>query len=239
MPLLGVIFDFDGVIADTEPLHLKAYQDVLANTSFTLNKETYYSDYLGFDDIGVFTSLAKNQGITLDDVELIKLVELKSRRFASLLKSNQILFPGTETCIKQLASFFPLAISSGALLTEIETILNKTKLRHYFKVIVSANDTKRSKPEPDPYLLAVELLTGRRDLPSQNDFIAVEDSLWGIQSAKRAGLKCIGVTHSYPADALIEADLIVPNLFTLKPDLLEQLCARINNSRQPNLIKDF
>ena len=112
----------------------------------------------------------------------------------------------------------------------IETILNKTKLRHYFKVIVSANDTKRSKPEPDPYLLAVELLTGRRDLPSHNDFVAVEDSLWGIQSAKRAGLKCIGVTHSYPATALIEADLIVPNLFALKPDLLEKLCTQINNS---------
>ena len=224
MPCLGVVFDFDGVIANTEPLHLQAYQDVLGQTPLILSKEVYESTYLGYDDIGVFTHLAKDQHIVLSPDEISALIALKGKRYTQLVGSTNVIFPEARGCIERLAGTCELGIASGALHQEIETILLASSLRSYFTTIVAADDVAHSKPEPDTYRLAVELLCaaiGRP--PSPNGFVAIEDSLWGIQSAHAAGLPCVAVTTTYSATELTIANHIVPSLDDIDAKSLEAL----------------
>ena len=223
MPLSGVIFDFDGVIADTEGLHLRAYQDTLADTPLSVEREAYYERYLGYDDVGVFTRLAHDQGQPLADGELTRLIAEKGRRFDALLDTAQPLFPGAADCIRRLAKVTTLAIASGALHEEIERILNDAGIRGHFAAIVAADDVVRSKPAPDTYQEAVRLLTGSAP-PTWSSYVAIEDSQWGLEAARAAGLKSIAITNSYPAAVLTAADLVVDRLSEVDHDVLEQLC---------------
>ena len=233
MPLRGVIFDFDGVIADTEPLHLRAYQDALAGTSFALDKEAYYARYLGYDDVGVFTALASDHGVALDRDEIRQLIDKKGRRFDALARKEQVLFPGAADCIGRLAAVAPLGIASGALHEEIEAILSRANLRRYFKAIVAADDVAKSKPAPDSYLRVIELVGSNQGHPPAPAFVAIEDSGWGITAARAAGLVCVAVTHTYPAEELREAELIVHDLAAIRADLLEGLCTPFDESGRP------
>ena len=225
MPLRGIIFDFDGVIANTEPLHLKAYQDVLADSPFALEKEAYYTRYLGYDDVGVFTALASDHGVVLDRDQIRQLIDKKGRRFDALVRQEQVLFPGAANCIERLADVAPLGIASGALHEEIDAILSRANLRRHFKAIVAADDVAQSKPAPDSYLRVVELIGNNQGRSPTPTFVAIEDSGWGITAARAAGLTCVAVTHTYPAEELREAELVVADLAAIRADLLESLCA--------------
>ncbi len=231
MSFLGVIFDFDGVLANTEPLHLQAYQDVLDQTPLTLSKKAYESTYLGYDDMGVFTHLAQDQQVVISPDEVSRLITRKGERFTQLVNSRNVIFPEARACIERLSGTCKLGIASGALHQEIETILDASSLKSHFTTIVAADDVEHSKPEPDTYRLAVELLCvamGRP--PSPNGFIAIEDSLWGIQSAHAAGLPCIAVTTTYTADKLTIANEIVPSLGDIDRNTLGTLA---HNSQAP------
>ena len=233
MPLCGVIFDFDGVIADTEPLHLRAYQDALANTSFALEKKAYYARYLGYDDVGVFTALASDHGVALDPDQIRQLIDQKGRRFDAIVRKEQVLFPGAADCIERLAAVAPLGIASGAFHDEIEAILSRANLRRHFKAIVAADDVAKSKPAPDSYLRVIELVGSNQGRSPAPAFVAIEDSGWGITAARAAGLVCVAVTHTYPAEELREAELIVPDLAAIRADLLQGLCAPLDESSRP------
>ena len=212
-PLVGVVFDFDGVIADTEGLHLQAYQDVLRAHGMTLSRDDYEARYLGFDDVGVFTTVAAHRGLTLARGELDRMIEAKGRRFAALVDAGGVVFADAPACIERLAGGLVLGIASGALHQEIEDILNGAGLRRHFSAIVAADDVERAKPAPDGYARAVELLSARLGRPpSPAGFIAIEDSRWGIEAAVAAGLPCIGVTTTYPAGELSGATAIVAGL---------------------------
>ena len=225
MPLLGVVFDFDGVIADTEGLHLKAYQQVLEARSLSLDRAAYFDRYLGYDDVGVFKAFAADSAMEFDERELARLVDEKGRRFEALLDGEQVLYTGAAECIRDLASAVPLAIASGALRHEIDRILSAAKLRQHFQAVVDANDVAHAKPAPDAYQHAVGLLSQDADVPSWHSFVAIEDSRWGLESARSAGLKTIGITNTYPAAALADADVVVDNLSAVDRRFLDRLCA--------------
>ena len=225
MPLLGVIFDFDGVLADTEPLHLRAYQDVLADSPMSLDRAAYYDRYLGFDDMGVFTAAAADSGVSLSPNDLEGLIASKGQRFLELLGTEDVLFPGARACVERLSADLALGVASGALHDEIDLILTRADLRRRFTCIVATDDVERPKPAPDSYTRAIELLSadlGRRVSPSS--FVAVEDSRWGIEAAAAAGLPCLGVTHTYPAEELGLATRVLPDLSAIDRALLEGLC---------------
>ena len=212
-PLLGVIFDFDGVIADTERLHLQAFQDVLHDHGMPLSKDDYEARYLGFDDVGVFTTVAADLGFTLAHGELGRLIEAKGRRYTELVGAGQVVFPDAPACIERLAGELVLGIASGALHQEIEDILNGAGLRRHFSAIVAADDVEHAKPAPDGYVRAVELLNAELGrTPSPTGFVAIEDSRWGIEAAAAAGLPCVGVTTTYGAGELPGAAAIVSGL---------------------------
>jgi beta-phosphoglucomutase len=225
--LQAIVFDFDGVIADTEVLHLRAYQQVLAPEGLTISAEEYFDKYLGFDDVGVFKALGKDKGVPMDDSRVKQLLAKKSDRYEQLAVAGDMLFPGAADFIRTAAAAVPIAIASGALTHEIEDILDRAGLRPLFKVIVGADQTERSKPDPEPYQTAfarLRLFTGLDLIPWRS--VAIEDTHWGLVSARGADLRCVAVTNTYKADELRpDAELVVAGLHALTLDALDSLCA--------------
>jgi beta-phosphoglucomutase len=220
--LQAIIFDFDGVIADSEPLHLRAYQQVLESEGIELTREDYYATYLGFDDSGLFRALAKDRGIAITDDKVDGWIDVKSQIIEDLLNNGAVLFPGAVACIQTLARRVPLAIASGALEPEIELVLGHTGLTGCFKAISSASDGVRGKPAPDLYLLALAKLRDIIEVDASG-CVAIEDSHWGLEAAKLAGLRTVAVTHTYPAAELGGADLVVDHLSDITLRKLEAL----------------
>jgi beta-phosphoglucomutase-like phosphatase (HAD superfamily) len=223
----AVVFDFDGVIANSEPLHLQAFQDVLTAEGLALSEREYYSRYLGFDDAGMFQAVGADRGRPFEAPVVADLVARKAARMEVLERKASLLFPGAADAVRRLAASLPLAIASGALGPEIRRVLDREGLSAHFAVIVSAEDTASSKPAPDPYVRAVRLLghaLGGPLLPAE--CVAVEDSRWGIESAQAAGLHTIAVTNSYPASELPDVDAILGSLDELTIHLLESILTR-------------
>ena len=223
MGLAAVVFDFDGVLADSEPLHLRAFQAALAPVGRTIDDKTYFDRYLGFDDVGVFRAVSRDQDWPLPETDLSALVAAKGQHFGELTAAGEALFPDAAECIRRIATEVPIAIASGALGGEIEALLATTGLRPLFRTIVAAGDTPQSKPAPDPYLEAVARLRPQVAHPD-GCFVAIEDSHWGITSAQSAGLRCLGVAQTYPASALTSADAVVASIADVDIALLRRLC---------------
>ena len=223
--LRAIVFDFDGVIANSEPLHFRAFRDALAGRGVDLSEHDYYTRYLGYDDLGAFRAIARDRGRALSEAELAGLAADKAARMEALEHDASVLFPGAAAAIRRAAAAVPLAIASGALGAEIRRVLDGADLTRYFAAIVAAEDTPASKPAPDPYQRAVALLSaamGDPGLPAA-DCVAIEDSRWGIASARAAGLRTVGVTSSYGADELSEADLVIGSLGDLDLTSLQRL----------------
>src|SRR5688572_2626436 len=221
--LQAIVFDFDGVIANSEPLHLRAFQRSFGDLGLALGADEYYSAYLGYDDVGVFTTVARDRGLALTGQQVEALVVRKGEYVQELLRAGEVLFPGAAAFIRQAAAAVPVAIASGAQRHEIEEILEATGLLHSFSIIVAAGETVRGKPFPDPYARAFQLLSEARGGLSKNRCVAIEDSRWGLESARTAGLRCVGVTNSYPASELPGADLVVDGLKVLTLPMLDEL----------------
>jgi beta-phosphoglucomutase-like phosphatase (HAD superfamily) len=132
--------------------------------------------------------------------------------------------------VRRLSRDVPLAIASGAQRREIELVIDAAGLRECFECIVAGGDTPQGKPAPDPYVRALGLLRRAGRLPADNGAagrsVAIEDSPLGIASARAAGLRCVAVTTSYPADRLGAADLVVGDLDALDVGVLAALIAR-------------
>jgi HAD superfamily hydrolase (TIGR01509 family) len=213
--LQAIIFDFDGIIADTEPLHYAALRQVLsAEFGITLSQGEYYADYLGYDDRGCFTAAlaAHKRPITSGLVD--DLVQKKGRAYLAALGTDLKLFPGVRHLVEDTAPRYRLAIASGALRPEIELILEEAGLRKAFSWITSAEDVSQGKPSPEPFLRAMtgldSIVTDRRLRPA--DCLVIEDSIPGIRGARAAGMKVLAVANTHPIQHLHEADIVVSSL---------------------------
>ena len=228
MPLAAVIFDFDGVLADSEPVHLHVFQTVLDQIGITLTAEEYYAKYLGYSDRDAFIHVLRDRGHDVGEAELASLLETKTGLFPQAI-GEHALYAGAAACVARIGAAVPIAIASGALRHEIELILDRSGLREQFPLIVAAGETPRSKPAPDPYARAFELLCERSTLGSDivaADVVAIEDSEWGLQSARGAGLRTMAVLTSYTREHLPSAEDVVPSIADVTIERLEQLVAR-------------
>jgi beta-phosphoglucomutase len=226
MPLRAIVFDFDGVIANSEPLHFQAFRDVLAAQGLAFDERDYYARYLGFDDVGVFQAVGAEQRAGWTPARIGELVADKAVRLEALEHGTSLLFPGAADAIRRAAATVPIAIASGARGEEIRRVLTREHLAGYFTVVVATEDTPVSKPAPDPYLRALALLapaTGANLRAAE--CVAIEDSVWGLMSARSAGLKTVGVTHTYEAPVLAVADLVIGSLDALDIKQLVALCS--------------
>jgi beta-phosphoglucomutase len=209
--LRAVVFDFDGVLVDSEPLHFRALRDCLLPEGISIDEAEYYALYAAYDDRTAIR-LALEQHGTGYDADLVDLVaRRKASLFDELLRGIPF-FPGAADLVRDLARQLPLAIASGALRSEIERILAAGGLREAFRAIVGAEDVARTKPDPMPYRHAVSLLARQAQGLEPEHCVAFEDTMAGIASARAAGLKVVAVTHTYPAEKLGAAHLVVPGL---------------------------
>ena len=226
MPLRAIVFDFDGVIANSEPLHFRGYRDILAEEGVTLTEADYYARYLGFDDVGAFEAVAAQHRLAWSGARIADLVARKAVRLEALERDVSILFPGAADAIRRAADAMPIAIASGARGEEIRRVLERERLLSCFAAIVAAEDTAVSKPAPDPYLRALALLAPAAGPNLRaGDCVAIEDSVWGLASARAAGLRTVGVTQTYEASALTSADIVIGSLGALDIDQLVKVCA--------------
>ena len=210
----AVIFDFDGVIVDTEPLHCAAFNQVLEPAGLGFTWEEYAETYMGFDDRDAFLEVYRRYGREMTAGGLQELIDRKAQLFQEVIRGGVSAYPGVVGLIRRIRQQqIPLAISSGALRSDIVPILDILGIADCFDVIVTAEDVARSKPDPECYTLARTLLAEQfacRIEPERT--VAVEDTPAGITAANGAGLKVVAVTNSYAAEQLDQADLITGSL---------------------------
>ncbi len=211
----AVLFDFDGILVDSEPMHHRAFNEVLVPLGMEIPWKEYVEIYMGFDDRDAFREAFRAKGNDLDDANLAKLVAAKSRAFQDGLRNGVTAYPGVVPMLESLhATGRPLALCSGALRSDIDPILAQLGVAPCFDVIVSADEVRRSKPDPESYALAFARLSERYAtlLTVPEKSVAVEDTPAGIRSAKEAGLRVLAVTNSYGAGDLADADWITDSL---------------------------
>ncbi len=192
----AVIFDFDGVLADTEPLHFAAFRDTLAKDGLRLSWAEYERELIGFDDRDVFRTVYAAARRPLSAGALSALIQAKGRRFAELCRSSDLrLLPGAAALVEDVRRRVPVALCSGALPSDIELVFDRFGWREVFSVRVTAADVAESKPNPAGYALAVRRL--QELYPDRgiraDRAVAVEDTDAGVAAARAAGLSVVRV----------------------------------------------
>ncbi len=223
----AVIFDFDGVITDSEVLHLRAFNKSLVQFGIELTTKEYYQNYLGFSDFDCYKMLITQGLLKIDEQKIGDIIEQKSVIFEELARTEGRTIEGVHDFLRMLdENDVPMAICSGALLVEIELLLDEANLRHYFKTIVSADQVRKGKPDPEGFLLALQRINNDcTEAISADECIIIEDSHWGLQAGSAAGMHTIAVTNSYDAEQLTMAEKVVARLSDLSMEDLRQLCA--------------
>lgn len=225
--LRSVIFDCDGVLVDSEPLHFSAFKKVLGNDGESFTEEIYKDQFLAMDDRGAFRLFYEQLGKPLSDEDLQRLMEKKTETYQSLIQSEGLLaYPAVPEFVMAVSQRYPLAVASGARRHEVEMVLESAGIRPYFEAVITSDDVQHGKPHPESYLKAVEALnaTGKRTSAIRpEECLVIEDSKHGILAAHSAGMKCVAVATSYPAFELKNADLVVPSISALRVSQLEDL----------------
>ena len=201
----AVLFDFDGVIVNSEPVHLRAFQLAAQMESIQLSADEYYRDLIGYDDPGAWRKLFALHGKPLDEPTLGRAMGRKFAMMRELLATDQIPpLPGVVDLVSALRrQDIPLAICSGAIRHEIETMLGGVRLGEFFDVITAAEDVPVGKPDPGGYLLTARRLSEKIRRPlGPADCLVIEDAPSVARAARSVGFKALLVATSYPIDRL-------------------------------------
>jgi beta-phosphoglucomutase len=229
----ALLFDFNGVLVDDEPLHLEMFQRVLAEEGLELTREDYYAHYLGLDDRGCFAAVLAAAGEEASP-RLMRLIARKASYYQERIRERGYpFFPGALELVSTLAgSGRMLGVVSGALREEVEGALRQGGLLDRFKVLVTAEDVAEGKPDPEGYRRALEALNSLPPLPERlvhpHEVLAIEDSPAGLEAAAGAGLLTLGLAHTYPAAHLAAADVVVERISGLDFPELERRFAEVS-----------
>jgi HAD superfamily hydrolase (TIGR01509 family) len=221
--LKAIIFDFNGIISNDEPVHLSSMLKVLEEEGIAIPLDEYSKNYLGRDDRDCFR-LAFEQTQRFVGAETISsLIQRKSLYYRHAIQQELKVFPGVVSFIRQAGLYYELAVASGALRSEIEFVLDRLGLRDQFRCVVSSHDIDRGKPEPDIFLKALEGInsSGQRGTIFPPECLVIEDSQAGVQAALSAGMRCLAVTNTYSAKDLAAAHRVVASLEMDPASLLE------------------
>jgi HAD superfamily hydrolase (TIGR01509 family) len=232
--LRALLFDFNGVLVDDEPIHLALFQRVLGEEGIGLDAEEYYQEHLGHDDRRVFAAVLRSRGRDLDPPGLMRLIARKASYYQERVRREGFpFFPGAAELVREAAAAgMPLGVVSGALREEVEGALRQAGLRGAFKALVTAEDVEEGKPSPEGFRRGIEELNSRPPLPARllhpHEVLAIEDSPAGIAAAALAGLVTLGVAQTYPPARLEGADLVARNLAGLSLAGLQGLYAEVS-----------
>lgn len=221
MKIRGMIFDFNGVLVDDEPLHFKAFQKVLEKNGLKLSWKEYYESYLAYDDKDFFLNYFQNQNQSLEPKTIASLIQSKSQEYFSMVGEKPPVIHSSINFLKQLPPEIFLAIASGAAQKEIDFILKQIGILKRFSTIIAAEDVINGKPHPEGFQKALSGLQNYQPDLKPSEVVGIEDSYRGIPSVKAAGMKCIAIATTYSADRLCEADLIIDSFTGWTIDRLE------------------
>jgi beta-phosphoglucomutase len=225
----AILFDFNGILVDDEPIHLEMFQRVLGEEGIVLTAEDYYRDYLGLDDRGCFAAVLQKTGEAPTVPRLMRLIARKASYYQERMRhSGYPFFPGAAELVAELAAAGRmLGIVSGALSEEVESALRQAGLRERFKILVTAEDVTEGKPDPEGYRRALEGLNSLPPLPERllhpHEVLAIEDSPAGLAAAGDLGLATLAVAHTYPPHRLTMADAVAESLEGMTLARLERL----------------
>lgn len=212
----AILFDCNGIIADDEPIHLELFQKVLREEGIVLTKKQYFQKYLAMDDKACFTHALKAHRQDASPARVKALIARKAGYYQKTIRTRLKIFPGVKSFVKAHRKDYHLAVVSGALRREIFMILKRAGIRRYFPVIVASEDVKNGKPDPACYRLGLarlNKLAGLKKNPLKaGECLAIEDSIHGVESARKAGMKCLAVTNSYARLDLHRADAVKHSL---------------------------
>ncbi len=218
----ATLFDYNGVLVDDEHAHLEAFRDALLPLGLSLSDDEYVARYLGFDDRGAFRAILTDRGRPAPDELIAELIEAKKPLYLARAERALTTFPGAREAVRRSAGFGPVAVVSGALRDEIALGLRVLGVTDLVEHVVSAEDTRACKPDPEGYLLGIDFLISKLGRDQARRALVIEDSVAGVEAAKSAGLVCAAVTHSYPEAVLSNAgaDLVVDRLDALTEERL-------------------
>jgi len=196
----SILFDFDGVLADTEPAHCACWAEVLAPAGIALDWEAYRTRFIGIDDRDMLRMLAAEAARPVAWDGLWKLYPAKKDLFRARMAAAPPFDPALREFLNALGGRYALAVVSSSSCSEIEPMLEAGGLRRFFQTVVGGENVKRHKPAPDPYLLAAERL-------SLSTPLVVEDSEAGLAAGRAAGFEVLAVKHPAEVPALVSRRL--------------------------------
>ncbi len=207
MTLKAVLFDFNGVIINDEPIHQELISEILIAENLSCEQTELQNLSVGRSDRACLTDLFHNFGRVVTEEYVTKLIAAKATAYREKIQQLPTLpiYPNVPEFLTQLQSNkLIIALVTGALRQQAELVLQQAHLTQYFSVIVTADDIATSKPEPDGYLLAVTRLNQQHpELNLQSrECLVIEDSLAGIEAAKRAQMRVVGIANTYPLHIL-------------------------------------
>lgn len=227
----AMFFDFNGVIIDDETIQMKAYQEVLSGHEIALTEELYFGA-LGMDDRTFVRSMFQHAKKPLSDPLLEEVLGAKTNLHRQMIEELP-LFPGVLTFLKSASREFQLGLVSMANIAEVSYVFQRANLTPLFSVIVTAEDASVCKPAPDCYLTGLlklnEFRQHERELPLlASECLAIEDSPPGIQSARAAGMRTLGVTNTVSEEALraAGADVVTKSLADWNVDAVKLVFSR-------------
>lgn len=222
-----MIFDFDGTLVDSEPIHGLATREGLAAAGIDLPVEEFLARWVGLPDVDCYVQVAADRGVLLDGDALERVRRTKNEVYERLVLAGEVpLVAGAVTLIHRLCGVVPLAVCSAARRVEIEAALTKHDLLQRVRTIVAVEDVARSKPDPEGYLL-----TAARLGVEPAGCVAIEDTPRGVEAAIGAGMAVLGVAQTVSAVRLERATVVVPRLRDVDEGLLRSVLCRAIETR--------
>ena len=228
--LKAVIFDFDGVVADSELLHYKGLNEAFGLYGVIIPQDVYYERYLGYSDLECIEVVNIDYNMGADAAGIAKMIAYKTEVFDKLVKEETAIIEGVIEFVEMLRNnAIPMAVCSGGTSSDIAQMLEGSGLVNVFDPIISADHVEKSKPHPDGYVLTLKRLNQNRNNPVlPSECVVIEDSHWGLEAAGAAGMHRIGVTNTYDSEHLGPfAEKVVGRLDEITMDCLEGLCKGI------------
>jgi HAD superfamily hydrolase (TIGR01509 family) len=211
----AMLFDLDGTLVETEPLHYIGFTEALRPEGIELSREEYFTRLIGFNDHDCFEAVLRENRKDASEALIDALTARKAEIYLAMIRNRDVIYPGAADFVRLCAARFPLMIVTGTLRAEAEMILRRAGLRDLFVDIVAAEDVERGKPDPEGFVAALGrlgFLLRQRDAIAAAETLVIEDTPAGIEAAKRAGMRVLALTHTAPETELEGADLIRESL---------------------------
>lgn len=204
----AIIFDFDGVLVDSEPLHEWAIRETVRPLGWTFTTERFFAEIVGRGDENAFRRIAEWNGANADEERVAAQLKVKWGLMGQGIDAEKFTIqPGAVELVRAAKQRGPVGVCSGSVRETVGTMLERIGVRDVLDALVCGDDVPRMKPAPDGYLLAAKMIG-----VEPGACLAIEDTPTGIRAGKSAGMRVVGVCHTYPREKLHEADVVLDRI---------------------------